>query len=134
MTESQVVESVVAHLAEQGYNVDCEVPFWLRRIDIVASRAGGRGLVAVEAKIRDWRVAVRQARVCQLCARHVFVAMPAAFVHRCDQGALREVGIGLLVVSEDGVETALGARRSAVFCSGHHNELVAVLARRRGEG
>jgi hypothetical protein len=133
MTECDVVESVVGHLAEKGYRVHCEVPFWLRRIDIVATRVGGRGLLAVEAKVSDWRVALRQATMCQLCAHRVYVAMPAAFVHRCDEAAFRAAGVGLLTVAGDAVATTLRAKLSSVFCPGHHKDLVAVLARRRSK-
>lgn len=78
-------------------------------------------LVAVEAKLSDWRNAVSQAVDHTEWADYSFVAMPAAgpLSRREVRQAIRENGIGGLAVDPDaGVTVAVHARRSSRATSG----------------
>ena len=87
-----------------------EVPVgaWSRnnkRIDLVAlSRLDGEGtVIAVEAKISDWKTALKQAFRNLFSVDLSYIAIPDARVARIDRGIFKEVGIGLLAV--DGTVT-----------------------------
>lgn len=114
MTEATLVEKTASLLEDAGYTVYREVPFWLRRIDLVAVAKDGSQLIALEAKLTAWQKAVEQASVYQLCAREVIIAMPTCYAHRPDESVLKERGIGLWAVS-DGIETRIPPLPSPIF-------------------
>jgi hypothetical protein len=71
--------------------------------------------VAVELKLRNWRRAVEQALVYQLCSDYVFIAVPATTAKRIDLEELRTHGIGLLAVSGRRCVEELPAALSSVL-------------------
>src|SRR5262249_48839278 len=87
-----------------------EVPFYEHRIDVYGYWAATNDTVAVELKLRNWRKALQQALVYQLCSDYVFIAVPAATAERVDLEMLREHGIGLLAVDRDTCTEHLPAR------------------------
>jgi len=78
-----------------------EVPFLHRRIDLVAVEPSTDALTAVEAKVKNWRVAVHQAISCLLCCDHVYIALPEGKVRAVDIDHLRQLGIGLISIGGD---------------------------------
>jgi hypothetical protein len=85
-------------LVQEGFGpIKTEVPLWLRRIDIVASDPSGR-LLACEAKLRDWRRALRQAEAYQLAAHRAVVAMPVSVAERIPRAEFERRGVGLWAV------------------------------------
>jgi len=72
-----------------------------------------RSIVAVEMKLRDVRGALAQAERYSLFTDLTFVALPAPKAYRVlsrDREVFRSVGVGLLAVEAEGVETLLHAR------------------------
>ena len=135
--EAELIPPVVAHFRRLGFRVFSEVPFFLRRLDLLCISTERPEIVAVEAKIRRWQEALDQARQCLTCADFVYVAMAVEHAHRAPSHPFRELGIGLLAV--DGyVEQVLPARRSP-YRRGEHAHRVCELAyrygsRQRGQG
>lgn len=75
MNEAEMVTLAVAHLRRQGYLVACEVPCLGRSIDIAYITENDE-VVSIEAKLRNWRHAIRQARDHSLAADFSFVLLP----------------------------------------------------------
>jgi hypothetical protein len=104
MSEHDFVGGLMTILQAQGYAVRCEVPFWLHRIDVLANNLITGQVYAIEAKLHNWRKALSQARVYQLCTPMVVVAMPEQFAHRARLADLQACGVGLWSVGSEIVE------------------------------
>ncbi len=76
-------------------------------------------VVAIEAKVSDWRKAIAQAGRNQLFSHRSFVALPSAVAERASEAdSLRNLGLGVLAVEEDGTITVVRealARRPKVW-------------------
>lgn len=92
-----------------------ELPFYDHRIDLYGYSTETDCTVAVELKLRNWRRALEQALVYQLCSDYVFIAVPATTALRVDLDELRSHGIGLLAVSGRNCVEALPAVASSVL-------------------
>ena len=120
--EAMMSGPVQKYLKQAGYaRVHAEVPVFHCVMDLYGTDPTAGRTAAVEIKVADWRRAVRQARIYQLCADLVYVAIHASYAHRVRGEELREIGLGLLVVSLGGrsrpartVVEALPARVSAI--------------------
>jgi hypothetical protein len=66
-----------------------------------------REVIAVEAKVSDWRKGAIQAKRHRSFANRVYLAIAAAYSHRVHTDLLRRHGIGLLSVSRGTVEEVL---------------------------
>ncbi len=98
--ETTVVETVSTYLGEKSFHIVKELPFLQRHIDIVGFDPDKDILIAVEAKVKNWKSAVQQAITCLLFADQVYIAMPAEYTHRVNRSDLARFGIGLLMVNE----------------------------------
>ena len=120
--EADMTPIVADYLRHTGLTIiQEELSFFQCSIDIYAASADGANTVAVELKLENWRKAVRQARVYQLCADRVFLAMPSVYVHRVDIDSLSCIGLGVLSVdmrpgrpAKDGVVQLLEAAASPI--------------------
>ena len=61
-----------------------ELPFYEYRIDLYGFSCEENSTVAIELKLSDWRRAVEQAMLYQLCADLVYIAMPERATKRVD--------------------------------------------------
>lgn len=113
--ESMLLPAVRAYFKEQYRQHTTELPFYAHRIDLYGYSAATDCTVAVELKLRDWRRALEQALVYQLCSDYVFIAVPATTAARVDLQELRAHGIGLLSVSGRNCVEALAAVPSHVL-------------------
>jgi hypothetical protein len=99
MNEIYLVDTVSNYLNVKSFQTIKELPFLQRRIDIVGYQLKKDALIAVEAKVKNWQDAVKQAITCLLFADEVYIAMPSEYIHRVDQSELHKFGIGLLGVN-----------------------------------
>jgi hypothetical protein len=97
--ESLMLPAVRKYFKSQYEQHTMELPFYEHRIDLYGYSAQRDSTVAVELKLRNWRRALEQALVYQLCSDYVFIAVPATTAKRVDLEELRSHGIGLLAVS-----------------------------------
>ncbi len=96
--EHRMLKPVAALLAAWGCDlVVREVPYFVSRVDLLGICESGN--VAVELKVRKWRIALKQARIRQLFAPLVYIAMPQEYVNRVLQPVLADVGVGLIAVA-----------------------------------
>ena len=113
MRETTIVRRVDNLFENEGLATAKEVPLGPKRIDLVAVSPNSRRVVAVEAKVHDWRSGLRQALVYRLCAHHVYLAID----QRCSGNPDREIlaGYGIGLISVDGqAEIVVKARTSKI--------------------
>lgn len=91
-----------------------EVPFYDHRIDLYGYSPSSDCSIAVELKLRNWKRALQQALVYQLCSDYVYIAVPQSTAQRVDVEVLREHGIGLLSITDTNCIVALPAFPSPV--------------------
>lgn len=96
MREQELLQPVATYVNDLGLEFFCEVPFDTRRIDVVGW--SWNRLVCIELKVRDWKKAILQASICQLCTPEVYVALPYGLARKVDEHPFSEMGIGLLSV------------------------------------
>jgi hypothetical protein len=101
--ESQLLKPVAKFAQQQGFCLQIhELPFYEYRIDLYGFCADENSTVAIELKLTDWRRALHQAMLYQLCSDYVYIAMPECSVGRVDKAELQSQGIGLISVLESG--------------------------------
>jgi hypothetical protein len=87
----------------RGYSLQrVELPFYEYRIDLYGFSMKRDATLAIELKLADWRRALEQAMLYQLCADLVYIAMPERSVDRVDKTQLSLHGVGLISVTESG--------------------------------
>lgn len=94
--ETEIVNRVNQYLKNNGFSYKNEVKFLERKIDIVGVK--NRKVVAIEAKVKDWKKALQQAITCKLCSHYVYVA----FWHQClpqNMFVFEKYGIGVMSVN-----------------------------------
>lgn len=89
-----------------------------------------REIVTIEAKVSNWRKAVAQAARNRVFAHRSFIALPDPIAQRVRKDALiRDLGIGLLAVDEDGgVRSLKRARRSQPRYWAYYYQIAALVA------
>jgi len=111
--ESDLKKPIADWLSTDGFDVHFECEILGRRADLVGHRAGC--VAAVEAKLRDWREAFRQALAYQLAADRAWVAMPldaAARAYR-QRWRFEAEAVGLLAVDDSSrIRVLVAAQRS----------------------
>jgi hypothetical protein len=132
-SESLLGRPVARYLRKKGFSrVRTELPFYERRIDLYGDGGGHGPTVAVELKLVKWRRGLIQALIYQLCADFSFLAVPSKTADRVDVALLREHGIGLLAVKNDGsCEERLSAACSDVLRSDYKAACRELSTRRR---
>lgn len=123
--ESRMLPAVCAYFKQQYDKHQTELQFYEHRIDLYGYSAERNSTVAVELKLRNWRRALEQALVYQLCSDYVFIAVPTSTAQRIDVEQLRNHGIGLLSVSDTECVEELPAVLSPVL---NHNYKAAHIA------
>jgi hypothetical protein len=100
--EAALYPVIADHFASRGFSCWREASFLGSWIDLYG-RDHHRRTIAVEAKVKDWRRALRQAQLVRNSADRVFVAVWAPYVHRALTAAARaefdRARVGLLSVN-----------------------------------
>ena len=93
---------VEASLRRRGFQRQVqEVQFFEYRIDLYGYAVPTQTTVAVELKLSRWTRAFEQALVYQLCADHVYLALPWPAAKKVEIPLLEQYGLGLLAVQPD---------------------------------
>jgi hypothetical protein len=99
LSEESLYSPVAGYAKRKSYRWQAtQLQFFEYRIDLYAFSRKHDSTVAVELKLRDWRRAIEQALVYQLCADFVWIALPATNIRRIETTLLMDNGIGLLSV------------------------------------
>jgi hypothetical protein len=102
--ESQLLKPVERFARGKGFSLQrVELPFYEYRIDLYGFSRKHDATVAIELKLSDWRRAIEQTMLYQLCADFVYIAMPYKSASRVDAAQLVLHGIGLIAVLESGM-------------------------------
>ncbi len=100
--EAALYPVIANRFAAEGFSCWREASFLGSWIDLYCRDEDGNS-VAVEAKVRDWKRALRQAQLVRNSAHRIYVAVWAPYVHRAltepARAAFEEAGIGLLSVN-----------------------------------
>lgn len=101
--ESQLLEPVARFARRKGFCLQkVELPFYEYRIDLYGFSRRRDTTVAIELKLNDWRRALQQSLLYQLCADLVYIAMPESSVKRVSRVELQRSGVGLIAVLGSG--------------------------------
>ena len=76
--ESELVDCIIDFLNKQEYNVSVEIPNMGQSADIVARK--GRWLTIIEAKIHDWKRAIKQCKAHESVADYICVAVSSVSI------------------------------------------------------
>jgi hypothetical protein len=102
--ESQLLKPVALYARREGFRLQMEeLPFYEYRIDLYGFSRSKNSTIAIELKLHDWRRALEQAMLYQLCADLVYIALPLGPAKRVDLDELRERGVGLFAVTDTGM-------------------------------
>jgi len=100
--EEALVRRLEWYFRQLGYVVAKEVPVGMRSADLYCVDTDSGTTVAVEAKLRDWRGALRQAGVYTLAADFTYIALPERAITVGCLNACSEEGIGAISVPKRG--------------------------------
>jgi hypothetical protein len=111
--ESQLLKPVAAFTRRQGFQLQrFELPFYEYRIDLYGFSDKEDATVAIELKLNNWRRALLQAMLYQLCADFVYIAMPDRSARRADHAEIKKNHVGLISVHKLGrCSTLIPARK-----------------------
>ncbi len=109
--ETQVTWRVRRYLIDIGYRVRSEIPFMSKRIDLVGVIPRSGTVVAIEAKVKDWRQGLQQALPYRLCSHKTYLAISTRYLHRVDRGMFGKFGVGLIAV-DGSARVEISARTS----------------------
>jgi len=111
--ERQLRVPVARFAKRQGFCLQTvELPFYEYRIDLYGFSRKNDATVAIELKLSNWRKALVQAMLYQLCADLVYIAMPESSARRVDTSELEFCGVGLIGVRDSGRCTCMLAART----------------------
>lgn len=106
--EADLFEPVARFAKRRGYCLQtAELPFYEYRIDLYGFSRKKNTTVAIELKLNDWRRALEQTMLYQLCADLVYIAMPESSAKRVDKSELQSNGVGLIAVRDSGSCTCM---------------------------
>ncbi|SRR6266849_267784 len=115
--ESDLLAPVARFVKRRGFCLQtAELPFYEYRIDLYGFSRKNDATVAIELKLSNWKRALEQTMLYQLCADLVYIAMPESSARRVDKSELEANGIGLIAVRDSGSCTC-------VLVAKHHNEV-----------
>lgn len=125
--EKQLLSPVAEFAKRSGFRLQLtEVPFYEYRIDLYGFSKSKDATVAIELKLHDWKRALEQAMLYQLCSDFVYIAMPENAARRVELAELEKEGIGLIAVQGTGtcrcVLLAPTHREVRTFYRGHQIE------------
>jgi hypothetical protein len=102
-SEEKLVHRVAWQLRRSGYIVTAEVPVGMRSVDLFCVERETGTTLAVEAKLKDWRRAIRQAEAYKFAADFVYLALPEEAVSQKCLTACEKAGIGIFEVPAKGL-------------------------------
>lgn len=79
-----------------GYRVKREVPMKNKVIDIVCQ--DDEEIIAIEVKVRNWKKALKQAIIYQLCANKTYVALYHKYSRCIKKQLFLRYGVGLIEI------------------------------------
>jgi len=128
--EKELLLPIRRYAKQKGFTAQvAELPFFEYRIDLYAVSKPSGDTIAVELKMKNWRRALHQALIYQLCSDYVFIALPLVKAKPVDILELSRHGVGLILVGLDRkCQVALEAVRSSEVRDYYRRPYVELLA------
>jgi hypothetical protein len=98
VNEGELMRRVAEMFRSMGYYVSTEVPYFERRIDLVALDHRRRRVSCVEGKVTAWQKGIAQILLAQPGSHRSYLAIEERFAGRVPVGVLRRYRIGLITV------------------------------------
>lgn len=111
-SESELRKPVERLFPRDAYFMKDEVPFGLKRIDLVFKSKQRDCTIAVELKLEDWKRAVWQAVHNRQVATYSYIALPVRKLGAVDLGLLSSLGLGLILAGPIEAKILLSATES----------------------
>lgn len=108
-SEADMVNIIKAFFEKEGFKVVTEVPMLSKRIDVVCLEKEMQDIIAIEAKLQNWKRGLQQASTYRIGSDLVYLAIQRDFSHRVDKNLLRKMSVGLIVVDQNGIEILIEA-------------------------
>ena len=97
-------------LEEMGYiRIDGNYITSIKNIDAVT-----KNLIAIEAKLSDWKAGLEQATRYKQYANEVYIAISSEHINKVDKDLLRDMNIGLMSVSQGNLRIPVKAKKEKV--------------------
>jgi hypothetical protein len=127
LLENEVVRQVTDFLISEDYRVRHEVPNMGQSADIVATR--GNWVTFVEAKVRDWRCALRQCVAHEQVADFICVAVATVSASKALVAEIETCGYGLILCcpSKGHCEWVMPPRRNGKIWRPQRQRLVSLM-------
>jgi hypothetical protein len=122
--EASLYGPVASYVRRMGYRrQEPELNFFEYRIDLYGLSKKLGSTLAVELKLNNWRRALEQALIYQLCSDFVYIAVPLITALRVQRDLLCRHGIGLIAIAENGrCQVIVHSSQSSVV-RGHYKKL-----------
>jgi hypothetical protein len=97
-------------LEEMGYiRIDGNYITSIKNVDAVT-----KNLIAIEAKLSDWKAGLEQATRYKQYANEVYIAISSEYINKVDKDLLRDMNIGLMSVSQGNLRIPVKAKKEKV--------------------
>ena len=103
-SEADMVDMIKTFFEKKGFEVVTEVPMLSKRIDVVCLEKETQDIIAIEAKVQNWKRGLQQASTYRIGSDFAYLAIQRDFSHRVDEKLLQKMSVGLIVVDQSGVE------------------------------
>jgi hypothetical protein len=123
----------ILELFDEDYFSAENIPLGPKVIDLaLISKSSGK-VIAIEAKVKDWKRALRQALNYQLAADESYVAISRKHSNAIDHDRFKKLGVGLIVVDLDArkADIMVPAKQSSKKAKNYATLMRAHLAERR---
>lgn len=129
--EDELCELVSKYAKRRGFTRQVrELPFFEYKIDLYGFSKPTGDTIAIELKLKNWRRALYQTLIYQLCSDYVFMALPETNVRIVDEAELARHGVGLIAVGPHGrCRVCLEAARSTEVRDHYREQYTEMLAR-----
>lgn len=116
MVRERELYSPILSLFGEEFSSAENIPLGPKLIDLVLMQKTSEKVIAVEAKVKDWRRALRQAINYQLAADESYVAISKKHANSIDCGKFERTGVGLIVIDLDSgkADIAIPAKESTI--------------------
>ena len=103
-SEADMVGILKVFFEKEGFKVVTEVPMLSKRIDVVCLEKKTQDIIAIEAKLQNWKRGLQQASTYRIGSDFAYLAIQRDFSHRVDKNLLQKMSVGLIAVDQNGVE------------------------------
>jgi hypothetical protein len=101
--ECDLTDNVKRFFKNRGFRFQKnELQFFEYNIDVYCYNRRQEKTIAVELKVHNWKRAIQQGTIYQLCSDYVYIAMPEETIKRIDRKKLETKGIGLICIYKNG--------------------------------